>query len=55
MFKNEMLQMIINLQKNGIHIHLTEDGYREFIGLLQQEFTVEDNLSAESIKIAVNL
>jgi hypothetical protein len=54
MFKNEMLQMIINLQKKGTHIHLTEEGYREFIGLLQEEFADEDNILLENLKVAVN-
>jgi hypothetical protein len=45
MFKNEMIKMIVDLQKKGIHIHLTEEGYDEFIKLLQKEFPQDDTLS----------
>jgi hypothetical protein len=44
MFKNEMIKMIVDLQKKGIHIHLTEEGYDEFINLLQKEFTDDETL-----------
>ena len=37
MFKNQMVQMIIDLQKNGKHVYLTDAGYLEFIKLVQME------------------
>jgi hypothetical protein len=37
MFKNEMVQMLVDLQKIGTYLFLTDDGYREFIKLLHHE------------------
>jgi hypothetical protein len=37
MFKNEMVQMLVDLQKKGIQIHLTNEGYTEFLKLLQEQ------------------
>lgn len=42
MFKNEIIKLIVDLQKKGIHVHLTEEGYDEFIKLLQKEFNEQD-------------
>lgn len=34
MFKNQMVQMLIDLQKSGVRVHLTEDGLKEFLRLM---------------------
>jgi hypothetical protein len=41
MFKNQMVQLIIDLQKKGVHIHLTDEGYREFLKLMQEGLNEE--------------
>lgn len=31
-----IVQMIIELQKKGVHIHLTDEGYKEFIRAMNE-------------------
>lgn len=37
MFNNEMVQLLVDLQKKGVHIHLTDEGYKEFLKLMMKE------------------
>lgn len=35
--KNEVLATLVELQKQGVNIHLTEEGWNEFVRLIQAE------------------
>lgn len=37
MFKNEMLNALVELQKRGVEILLTEEGWSEFVTLMSLE------------------
>lgn len=46
MFKNKFVQMIVDLQKAGVYIYLTNEGYREFLKLMKEDadrFVQENN------------
>ncbi|MWV44857.1 hypothetical protein GRF59_14645 [Paenibacillus sp. HJL G12] len=39
MFKNEMLNTLVGVQKEGVHIFLTEEGWNVFVALMSNEET----------------
>lgn len=38
MFQNQIIQTIVELQKKGIPIYLTDAGYVEFLKLMHEDF-----------------
>ena len=34
--KNEMLNVLIGLQNQGVQLHLTEDGWKEFVRMVEE-------------------
>jgi hypothetical protein len=46
--KNQFVQKLVELQKKGINIWLSEDGYREFLSLMEEdaeEFFEKENIA----------
>ncbi|WP_179281001.1 hypothetical protein [Paenibacillus sp. XY044] len=48
MFKNDMLNALVDLQKRGVSILLTEEGWSVFVGLM----SLEDSFYEEIKEIA---
>lgn len=48
MMKNETLNMLIGLNNKGVQLHITEDGWRVFLSMMQEEeaFTNEEEILA---------
>lgn len=42
MFKNQLLNTLVELEKKGIKIYLTDKGYTEFLTLMQQGFNEKE-------------
>lgn len=38
MFKNEMVKSLIELQKKGVKVHLTQEGVQHFLSLMKEGF-----------------
>lgn len=41
-YKNSMLDTLIKLQKQGYKLHLTEDGWKVFLNLMNEEIITEE-------------
>jgi hypothetical protein len=41
MFKNQFLQDLINMQKNGINVFLTEEGFKQLTKLISDDEFLE--------------
>ena len=48
MMKNETLNMLIGLNNKGVQLHITEDGWKVFLSMMQEEesATSEEEITA---------
>ncbi len=45
MSNKQVIVTLVELQKQGVSIYLTDQGYREFLKLMQQEIVLEEAVS----------
>lgn len=48
MMKNDTLNMLIGLNNQGVQLHITEEGWKVFLSMMQEE----DLTSEEEITVA---
>lgn len=49
MSNNQIFALLTGLRKNGVQIHLTEDGWREFIRIIEEDNTEAEGQSNQAV------